>query len=517
VGLPLPRIGEEVGIVLSGASAAIAPIALRRDKELSVREEDIVVIVDPRLQDYYMLGVVRWITRYEPFLRRNTHNVYIEHPDALSIETVMPFTNAYVEIYGALCDNSSLCSSKFESNIYAPTPGSRVYKIADAEPLTDYLAVGKPIYVGRHKYSRWRLPLDTNWVNYHIGVFGATGTGKSRLVLKLAGELAKAGINLVIFDHSGRDYVPFAEKNGITVIDASEVQIDPQIFAHVISRMMGVSQAQRDAVEAAAMCFAIKKYGMLESTSIGRDCQDILRSGGGYRRSRSLTLSATANSSSEQEDPLDEFIEALDAALRNFNARDSTRLKLRLLARFTIPRRFVSSLGERKYTPRSIVEMALEKGIVVVDLSGEQEIEVKRGIVASVAQAGWEWIYENGREINLGLIVDEAQHYACEHCGASSSALEVIAREGRKWRFFIVVASQRITRDIKTSIRSNLGTVFFSKLQSTGDLQELAGYLDLGRVTEASLAMLGSREFYVAGLMNPLRRPILLRVDKVEL
>jgi len=55
------------------------------------------------------------------------------------------------------------------------------------------------------------------------------------------------------------------------------------------------------------------------------------------------------------------------------------------------------------------------------------------------------------------------------------------------------------------------------KLQSTGDLQELAGYLDLGRVTEASLAMLGSREFYVAGLMNPLRRPILLRVDRVEM
>ncbi|HIQ56387.1 MAG TPA: hypothetical protein EYH59_06925 [Pyrodictium sp.] len=80
-----------------------------------------------------------------------------------------------------------------------------------------------------------------------------------------------------------------------------------------------------------------------------------------------------------------------------------------------------------------------------------------------------------------------------------------------------MVASQRIARDIRPGIRGNLGTVFFSRLQSRNDLQELAGYLDLGRVTEASLAMLSRREFYVAGLMNPLRRPLLLRVDEVTL
>jgi DNA helicase HerA-like ATPase len=509
-------MGEEVGIVLSGASAALAPIALRRDKELDVREEDLVIIVDPRLKEYYMLGVVRWITRYEPFLRRNTHNIYIEHPDALSVETVMPFTNAYIEIYGALCDNKELCSSRFESNIYAPTPGSKVYKIDRAEPLTEYLTVKKPIYVGMHKYSGWRLPLDTNWVNYHIGVFGATGTGKSRLILKLVQELVRAGINVIIFDHSGKDYTPFAVKHGLQVVSADEVQVDPQIFAYVISKMLNVTQSQKDAVEVAAMCFAIKKYGRLEDSSIGRECKGVIDRRGGFRRSRSLPLAASSTAAKEQDDPLNEFIEILDDTLSLFNARDSTRLKLRLLSRFALPKRFVESLDKRKYTPRDIVEMALKRGLVVVDLSAEQEIEVKRGIVASIAQAGWEIINETGKEINLGLVVDEAQHYACEYCGASSSALEVIAREGRKWRFFIVVASQRIARDIKTSIRSNLGTVFFSKLQSSGDLQELAGYLDLGRVTEASLMMLGSREFYVAGLMNPLRRPILLRIDRVE-
>jgi len=96
VPIALPRVAEEVGIVLSGASASMAPIALRRDRELRVLEEDLVLLVDPRLENYYMLGVVRWITRYEPFLRRSIHNIYVEHPDALDTEVVMPFSNAYV-------------------------------------------------------------------------------------------------------------------------------------------------------------------------------------------------------------------------------------------------------------------------------------------------------------------------------------------------------------------------------------------------------------------------------------
>ena len=76
--LPLARIAKEIGIVLSGANALYAPIALRRDVELEAREEDLVLIYDERFENYYMLGVLRWVTRYEPFLRRATHNVYLK-------------------------------------------------------------------------------------------------------------------------------------------------------------------------------------------------------------------------------------------------------------------------------------------------------------------------------------------------------------------------------------------------------------------------------------------------------
>ncbi|KSW11452.1 hypothetical protein CF15_00930 [Pyrodictium occultum] len=514
--IPLPRVAEEVGIVLSGASASIAPIVLRRDRELRVLEEDLVLLADPRLEGYYMLGVVRWITRYEPFLRRSVHNMYVEHPDALDTETVMPFSNAYVEIYAGICDGGPVCngSHRAVNNVYAPTPGSKVFKLTDAEPLTSYLTVSDPITVGVHRYSRWRIPLDSAWLNYHVGVFGATGTGKSRLILRLIREIVGKGYRLIVFDHSGVDYTPYAGELGATVVKSSEIRIEPQIFASIIARLTGVQHQQRDAVEIASLCYAMKVYS--ENGGGERyqseECSEILGQG---RKGLARYTRGPRADEDERKSAREEFLELLNNVVHHLNMRASSAVKLRLLVRLTVPERLFEGLRSRLREPSDIVDMALRDRLVIVDMSDEQDIEVKRGIVASIAEAAWEKIAGERKEVNLGLVVDEAQNYACEYCGEAGRSLETIAREGRKWRYFVIVASQRVARDIRPGVRSNLGTVFFSKLQSTGDLQELAGYLDLGRVTEASLAMLGRREFYVAGLMNPLRRPLLLHIDSV--
>ena len=210
------------------------------------------------------------------------------------------------------------------------------------------------------------------------------------------------------------------------------------------------------------------------------------------------------------------FLELLGYGLRAFNVRDATAKKIKILATVSLPDELFENLPRRSVTPARVVELARSEGIVVVDLSTEQDIEVKRAIVSSIVEHVWSIVRRSMEPVNLGIVVDEAQNYACEYCGTSARSLETVAREGRKWGFFLVVASQRVARDIRPGIRSNLVTVFFSKLQATGDLQELAGYLDLGGVREASLAMLRRREFYVAGLMNPLRRPLLINVDAVS-
>lgn len=521
-GLALPEGVEalEVGIVLSGASAGLAPIMVRRDRELEVREEDLVLVSDERLRGYYMLGVVRWVTRHEPFLRRNTHNIYAEHPEALDSELVMPFTNAYVEVYAGLCLDPSAAPCGGEegvvSNVYAPTPGSKVYRLTRADGLTSLLGVPgeRAISVGVHKYTGWRLPLDSGWASYHMGVFGATGTGKSRLVTRLVQELGRRGYGLIVFDHSGVDYAPRAGVLGARVVRSREVRINPLVFASTVARHMGVTGQQRDAVEVAAMCFAMKLYREQGAEGYeSEECREALE--GRYaRRTRSLTsFQGGSGAGSVRE----RFIEeALAPVAQQFNLRDATRAKLRLLAKLVVPSPVFESLPGRRMEPREIVEAARSGETVVLDMSDEQDIEVKRAIMASVVMAAWDLVWEEMKPVNIGLVVDEAQNYACEYCGDSGRALETVAREGRKWGLFLIVASQRVSRDIRPGVRSNLGTVFFSRLQATGDLQELSGYLDLGRVSEASLAMLGRREFYVAGLMNPLRRPLVLRVDEVS-
>ncbi len=509
------RLGREIGVVLSGATASYAPIMLRRDAELDVREEDLALIADTRLRGYYMLGVVRWVTRHEPFLRRGVHNVYAEHPDALDSEIVMPFSNAYVEIYGGICLDENSCGGRgLVSNTYAPTPSSRVYRLTRPEPLTSLLGVPQEaaVSVGVHKYSGWRLPLDSRWVNYHIGVFGATGTGKSRLIVRLVEELSSKGRGLIIFDHSGMDYVPRAKMLGARVYTSREIRINPFIFASTVARHMGVQGQQRDVVEIAATCFAMRIYSRQGAEGyVSEECDELL---GRQRSSRQQTL--TQHLGGPVGGVVEEFLQVLDRVAYRLGSRDATRAKLRLLARLMVPRHVFEALPSRSLEPRSLVEEAARGRTIVLDLSDEQDIEVKRAILASIVASAWELISEKMKPVNIGLVVDEAQNYACEYCGDSGRALETVAREGRKWGLFLVVASQRISRDIRPGVRSNLGTVFFSRLQATGDLQELSGYLDLGRLNEASLAMLGRREFYIAGLMNPLRRPILLRVDETR-
>ena len=175
---------------------------------------------------------------------------------------------------------------------------------------------------------------------------------------------------------------------------------------------------------------------------------------------------------------------------------------------------FFKSLSERDLLPSDIVSIARERKLVVVDLSSEDLI-VKRYIVASIIREVWRLIEELREPVNMIVVVDEAHNYACRYCGEAGSAIARIAREGRKWRFGLILATQRII-DIDTEIRGNINTWLFSKLQTPGDYDQLKGFINLGGIREETLTILGRREFFLAGLGNPLKIPILIEVRRVE-
>ena len=185
---------------------------------------------------------------------------------------------------------------------------------------------------------------------------------------------------------------------------------------------------------------------------------------------------------------------------------------------------------KRRYSPEQILEKAREykrKGLpLVIDLSFEETIEMRRTIIGDIIEACWEWIFrknfleqQEGKRryvpINLVVVIDEAQNYAWGS-GYCKEQIERVAREGRKWKFGLIVVSQRLARSIDTDIRANINTIFFSRLSQTTDLGEIQKFADITGIDVANLFQLMPREFYVAGLMNPLRKPIAIRVREVK-
>jgi len=131
--------------------------------------------------------------------------------------------------------------------------------------------------------------------------------------------------------------------------------------------------------------------------------------------------------------------------------------------------------------------------------------EERRYLVALVLRRIWSYIDERKQPVNTLVVVDEAHNYACDQgCWPSNELTERTAREGRKWGLGLVLASQRII-DFSPDVRNNINTFFFSKLQTPGDLDNLKGVLDLGGIDYEDIAILATREFYFAGLGNPLK------------
>ncbi len=498
---------KEIGIVLSGSTPSYAPVQLRKDIEDSVEEQQLAVILDKRYPEKLFIGVLRGIKRLDPILRGNVRTPYVEYHEYWSqVYPEMSYTNVYV----SLCSVIDPKNKRIENCRIAPHPNSKVYAIARNASILSGIeeairkTISQQIQIGEQKYSGLKLPLNSYYARCHIGVFGATGMGKSRLVKALVDELIR-DYAIIVFDHTGIDYTQFYEN----VISSKEIAISADVMASVVLDLARLDRTTYSTyMDVACMVFLKLLRG-------DRDVQNFLR----FKLERSKQRNLTSFIESEV-DYLGEFVDVVKSVMKSLNAKPNTILKAELFISEYMDRDFINEvINRRRITPREVVEKALElKGIspLVINLGEDTEIAVKRGIVYDVISAAWQIVKERKNPLNLGFIVDEAQNYAGEYSYPTNRIIETTVREGRKWGLFMILASQRVSRDISASIRANINTVFFSKLQSTGDLKEISGFLDIAGIDESDLSLLESRDFFVAGLMNPLRVPMLLRIKEVS-
>lgn len=503
-----------IGLIASGSTTAYAPVIIWDQVEHYAKEEQLVVVDDERRGIRY-LGVLRLIRRYEPFLDVKKRTSYVDNPDLVETGT-LPHSSGYVSLIGVMSRDG------IGEVQLPPNPGSRVYVIESPNDLE--LDLGKGIVVGVHKYSGIEIPLTAQGIPYHIGIVGATGTGKSRLVKAFIDEvLEKTNYRVIVFDHTGMDYTRFYKES---VVEGSRIILDIGLITDMILYRTGLN---RNTYEPYIMVSLLAYlYEFLKNKNRDLLVEVLSESSRGFGERVSKLIPS-----------FEEFLNSIDYSklheviarekiewdiglfkkhsflmLQRMRARDSSKIRLGIAIDMYLGRSFFRSLSRRDLLPREVVEKAFANRLVVVDLSTE-DLEARRYIVSSIINELWRIIENERKPVDTLVVVDEAHNYACRTCGASYRAIARVAREGRKWGLGILLATQRII-DIDPEIRGNINTWFFSKLQTPSDFNELKGYMDMAGISENTLAILGRREFFVAGLMNPLKIPVLVRVKEVE-
>ncbi len=502
-----------IGVVASWSKSFYTYVLVYKEAERVVREESLVIIRDRARAKQY-LGVMRWLTKIDPLLPATQRSGVVDNPRLAEMATNLPFENSYVRIVGEVRDG------RLEPSADPPTPRSEVLLVESPEDVD--LSLGEGLIVGEHKHSGIKVPLDPSYLPYHICVVGATGTGKSRLVKALVDEvLAKTGWKVIVFDHSGVDYVSYYSDK---VVDSSQIMPDPPTLGELLADA-SMLEEQLDYIVSSIYAYIAYMHGLGSSAKPPKTLEGFGREaavrGGVSREPGHCSLEAVEHL--DLTDPervmtgikwsLDSLVKCVYEVGSSLKAREATLAKMSLLLR-TYARGLVESLNEKKLTTGDVVDRALKEGLAVVDLS-RADIRVKRFVVKSVIEGLWRLVDERGEKPRVLVVVDEAHNYACERCAPSLSAIERTAREGRKWEIGLVLASQRMI-DFSTDVRNNINTFYFSRLQTPGDFKNLEGVLDLGGIGPDTLSTLSTREFFFAGLGNPLRFPILVKVREVK-
>ncbi len=507
-----------IGLIGSGSTTVYAPVIVWDRVEHLAKEEQLVVVDDGKRGIRY-LGILRNIRRHEPFLDIRRRTSYVDNPSLVETGT-LPHSSCWVALVGVI-EQGVVREVELP-----PNPGSKVYVIESPSDLG--LSLGEGLYVGFHKYSGIEVPLDPRWIPYHIGVVGATGTGKSRLVKAFIDEvLSKTDYNVIVFDHTGMDYTGYYSDK---VVNASDIVLDIGLITDLILYRTGLYPGTYEPyIIYALLKYVYEYYSSLENglEILSRVVKETRETSRGQQRLfrevldfdeflRDLDFDKLLEAMAENPIEWDRgwFRRIAMEAVDELRGKESSKIRLGVSIDIKLGSSFFQSLSGRHLLPRHIVDRVLDNRLVVVDLSTE-DLVARRYIVAGVVKEVWSRIEASREPVKLLVVVDEAHNYACRGCGESHYAITRVAREGRKWGFGVLLATQRII-DIDPEIRSNINTWFFSKLQTPNDFNELRGYMDLAGINEQSLAILARREFYLAGLMNPLRIPILVHVKEVK-
>ena len=174
--------------------------------------------------------------------------------------------------------------------------------------------------------------------------------------------------------------------------------------------------------------------------------------------------------------------------------------------------------GEDFFAQQSTVKLdeIISSGLVDLDLSGLPDessralgaLTLLQFIKERMRLEGWSDV----KGLKLIIVLDEAWKIGKEE----NSDAVMIVREGRKYNFAMIIASQNPT-DISEAIFSNVGTTFILKVKFEKFLDYLQGSLNFSNFMRDEISRLGVGQCAVnLSLTTPVPYPSTFLIDKIE-
>jgi len=479
-----------IGVVGSTTFTTKAPLILVEGMEKEVREEDLVAIKN--LNGGLILAVCREGAGINDNLRVGSYS-----PGVAYVRATGRSPSSAKESYHFILSFIGLIEGDgMKTNDLLVAPGSPVYLFRGSEHNPVEYIKPKKCVLGGHLIGErgWRVPFDSTFIPYHIGVFGATGSGKSFLARYLLIPLLKeAGYGVLVLDWAGVDYAPYFKE----VVPITDVKCDSDsVISYILDKTNNFGYKTESAIVSAALEDAIvEEWDKLLNRYKGD--------------------SGASNILAELERSIKDRIQGDREYSR---LKDSEKLAISRVGR-----------GFRKISPDDVKTLMGELevsqivpqpgNLLVVDMHGVEDAR-KLSFFMTLSKYILDEV-SKGKNLNLALVIDEAPQY----CPFEPKGLRYYATEkiknmcalGRKHQLCMVLISQGIAGEIgiNAAVRRNLNTWFIGQIHPI-DLEEAGKRLSPYGIRPETLLYLDPGEFYFIGKMNPSPTPLLISFEIEE-
>jgi len=474
-----------IGRVGDGSTETYARVILLKDFEREIKAEELVLIKNGGEENPVneIIGVLREGLGKNEFL---SHSAY--RPDVAYLKYGGQPSGAR-EVYSFRVMPIGVKSEDgFEPNKLIIAPRSPVYLFEDDDNPLELLAAGikEPEYLDAYLegHERWRIPILKEFIPYHVGIFGSTGSGKSWLArCVLTDFYRRCGYDVLILDWSGTDYVPYFEGRVVSITD---IALDAEsIFAYLndLSYKFGDNPNIKDAFDEFIENWPDK-------------------------------IKDADHDYNKLYEMLKRHVEhAVENISRN-DWKDSARRACRKVFRKIKPEDLQPLMGTISIT--ELLKKLREEHVLVIDMSGAM-VENKLGLFLSLGAEIYREM-DMGRNVDIAMIIDEAPQYAPWDAKGmqqqTSDMIKNLAALGRKRRFNLTLISQGIKGEIgiNAAVRRNLNTYFIGRIHPLDASGEggASEWLSPYGIRPEQLLQLKPGRFYFAGIMNPSPVPLLL-------